>query len=546
MHNILESLPKFPFFSKIAELKDTSFLEREALTPKESRDLTLLPEEQYRFHFHAEKCMGCSSCVVACNEQNSNAPDIRWRKVAEVEWGDYPHTGRFFLSMACNHCLEPSCMKGCPTNSYTKDPLTGIVVHNQNSCIGCQYCTWNCPYSAPLYSPDLGIVTKCNMCHERLSQGDSPACVESCPVDAIEIEIINKEEWRRNKKNKNAPGLPDSSITESTTKITLPKNTDFESIQSIEKREVRQEHHHGSLISFLILSQLSVGVQILLNINQLISVLGYRSESAGAFISGNGSDVLTYSVIASAFLSMFIALFHLGRPLRAFRAVSGFFHSWISREIVFLSVFSFFAVIQAACTTNSIFPGFKSETWGIVFGSLASIFGIAGIFSSAKIYMVPARPIWNTSTTILRFFATTLMLGSAALLSLMHLYGIDDKAAVNFLLVLCINTALIQFGILLNLTSYDKRKRQIEVMEGIFILKKKYPGVFTARIFTLIAGGLILPALLEHLTAEKSFGNTSAGLIYSMFFLLLLSETAGRFLFFVTSIPKKMAGGFYS
>ena len=76
------------------------------------------------------KCIGCKCCVVACNEQNGNPAEIHWRRVGEIEGGVYPDTLRHYLSMGCNHCLEPTCMTGCPVDAYTKDPVTGIVLHS--------------------------------------------------------------------------------------------------------------------------------------------------------------------------------------------------------------------------------------------------------------------------------------------------------------------------------------------------------------------------------------------------------------------------------
>jgi len=74
------------------------------------------------------------------NEQNGNPAELNWRRVGEIEGGIYPDAQRWHLSMGCNHCLEPSCLIGCPVEAYSKDSLTGIVDHDPEICIGCQYC----------------------------------------------------------------------------------------------------------------------------------------------------------------------------------------------------------------------------------------------------------------------------------------------------------------------------------------------------------------------------------------------------------------------
>src|SRR5688572_16309616 len=177
---------------------------RQELVPPERRsregermpDRALGAGEQYRFHVDMGKCIGCKCCVVACNEQNGNPAEINWRRVGEIEGGWFPSTSRSYLSMGCNHCLEPTCLQGCPVDAYTKDPITGIVRHSADACIGCQYCTWNCSYGVPQYNPERGVVGKCDMCHGRLSEGQAPACVSACPEGAIQIEIVNTADWR--------------------------------------------------------------------------------------------------------------------------------------------------------------------------------------------------------------------------------------------------------------------------------------------------------------------------------------------------------------
>src|SRR5947209_20028844 len=180
--------------------------------------------EQYRFHFDMTKCIGCKCCVVACNEQNGNPADILWRRVGEIEGGTYPATHRNYLSMGCNHCLEPTCMTGCPVDAYTKDGLTGIVRHSADACIGCQYCTWNCSYGVPQYNPERGVVGKCDMCYGRLARGQSPACVSACPEGAIQIELVNIATWKTDYRQfANAPGMPCADDSISTTRLTLPR-----------------------------------------------------------------------------------------------------------------------------------------------------------------------------------------------------------------------------------------------------------------------------------------------------------------------------------
>src|SRR5438445_12289441 len=168
----------------------------------------LAPGEQYRFHVDMGSCIGCKCCVVACNEQNGNPASINWRRVAEIEGGWYPQVTRAYLSMGCNHCVEPTCLEGCPVDAYTKDPVTGVVLHSADACIGCQYCTWTCSYGVPQYNPERGVVGKCDLCANRLEEGRAPACVDACPEQAIQVELVNIAEWRADFSAANAPGLP--------------------------------------------------------------------------------------------------------------------------------------------------------------------------------------------------------------------------------------------------------------------------------------------------------------------------------------------------
>src|ERR1051325_3713333 len=154
--------------------------------------------------------------------------------------------------MGCNHCMEPTCLQGCPVDAYSKDPVTGVVVHSAEACIGCQYCTWNCSYGVPQYNEERGVVGKCDMCHNRLADNMAPACVGACPEGAISIEIVNIAEWRSDFLAADAPGLPSADDSISTTRITLPLNLPPDTGR-VDTNQVHIEHAHAPLVFMLVL-----------------------------------------------------------------------------------------------------------------------------------------------------------------------------------------------------------------------------------------------------------------------------------------------------
>lgn len=151
---------------------------------------------QIAFFVDSTRCINCKTCEVACKDANDAAVGRRMRKVRTFEGGEFPNVFAYNLSMSCNHCEDPACVRQCPANAYTKREEDGIVVHDPERCIGCRYCTWACPYGAPQYDSVEGRVRKCNLCVEELDRGETPICVSSCPLRAIEIgpldEIANR------------------------------------------------------------------------------------------------------------------------------------------------------------------------------------------------------------------------------------------------------------------------------------------------------------------------------------------------------------------
>ncbi|MPY94746.1 MAG: 4Fe-4S ferredoxin [Acidimicrobiia bacterium] len=343
------------------------------ITPRGPELLALDAGEQYRFAFSMSACIGCHSCEVACAEQNGLPPGTAWRRVGEIEGGDHPDTRRFHLSMSCNHCLEPACLEGCPTNAYEK-LANGVVAHHADECIGCQYCTWNCPYSVPAFQPDRRIVTKCDLCNPRLEAGMAPACVSACPTHAITVEKVDVAAWRADHRAADAPELPSGDLTLSTTRIELPRDVPGETFAAGDWN-LRPEHPHWSLVWLTLLSQLAVGVS---------ATIGSASERALA------------AGLAGAALAG--ALFHLGRPAMAYKALRNLRRSWLSREVALLSLYALLAVVAVAAPAAAV-P--------------AALVGLAGVYASARLYVVPGRPAWDSPLTILRFLATAAALGPA-------------------------------------------------------------------------------------------------------------------------------------
>ncbi|MFQ6082696.1 MAG: 4Fe-4S dicluster domain-containing protein [Candidatus Aminicenantia bacterium] len=176
-----------------------------------------------------DRCTGCQACVVACKAEN-NIPFVSpeeasrgryysWIEVVPIIEGEYPEIRARFLPRPCMQCHKPPCVKVCPVGAtYLNEE--GLVAQVYERCIGCRYCTNNCPYTLKYFNwygpswpkemenylnPDvfkrpIGVVEKCTFCHHRLQkardkaraekrelkEGDYiPACVQSCPAGAM-------------------------------------------------------------------------------------------------------------------------------------------------------------------------------------------------------------------------------------------------------------------------------------------------------------------------------------------------------------------------
>jgi formate dehydrogenase iron-sulfur subunit len=321
------------------------------------------PGQQYAFLVDLDACTGCKACVTGCNSLNGLDTGLgeAWREVGSL--------GPQNVTSACHHCADPACLKGCPAEAYEKDALTGAVIHLDDACIGCSYCTMTCPYEVPSFSDRLGIVRKCDLCHGRLTAGEAPACVQACPTEAIQIQVVDiaaaGQAW----------GLragPDPALTGPTTTYTSKRAP----VDRPARQDRRPEPAHGepALAALLVLSQWAVG----------------------AVAAGRAGLGLALVVVASL-----ASVAHLGRPLLAWRAVLGWRHSWLSREVIALSLFG--AATASAAVLGDPLP----------LRLAATAAGVTVVLSSAAIYAVTGRRWWRPAR-LLGLFGATAMVGGLA------------------------------------------------------------------------------------------------------------------------------------
>ena len=491
--------------------------------------------EQYRFHFDAAACVGCHCCEVACNEQNNNPADIKWRRVGEMEMGSFPDTLQLFNSMSCNHCIDPECLRGCPTNSYIKLD-NGIVFHDDDVCIVCQYCTWNCPYEVPVFNPDRGIVTKCHMCVDKLEEGQTPACVQACPGGAIEIEAVNVEKWLGEDMEKEgvAPHLPDISITKPTTRYTLPEIKEGEEVRPADEHLLHPAHSELPLVFMTVLTQVSLGAFLALFLGQLLYSIGFNLPEPNA--------AMAIAAFLPAAIGLPLSAMHLGRPIMAVTAMKNWKTSWLSREAIALGAYTGLATVVAGLYLLGM-KGFLLLVLEVV--TLA--IGIYGIYAQSMIYRIRARPAWNRSSTTKRFFGTGYV-GFLLIAAILLLSNGKDGATVLLAVTLLAGMAqvLIIFEEVMFYRHLDKSGPLYYQLNRTRILLQEYFGNLKRfRIYSLIIFALALP-LFAILFAASGLTGLSAFTLIIAFLGALGSELAGRYLFYRTVVPLGLAGNFFA
>jgi formate dehydrogenase iron-sulfur subunit len=148
------------------------------------------------------KCIGCKACQAACLEWNDLRDDIGTNlgsydspyDLTDRSWTvmrfyeeELPDKGLQWLIVkdGCLHCADPGCLRACPAPGALVQYANGIVDFQQENCIGCGYCQTGCPFNIPRYSLKDNKAYKCTLCSDRVAVGLEPACIKTCPTQAL-------------------------------------------------------------------------------------------------------------------------------------------------------------------------------------------------------------------------------------------------------------------------------------------------------------------------------------------------------------------------
>jgi len=156
-----------------------------------------------RIFIDIDKCLGCRSCELACAVEYSVSKDLL--KAIQEDPLPKPRTDvqqdakRGSFPLQCRHCEEPYCIDACISGAIGKDPETGLVVSNEEKCVGCWMCVMVCPWGVirpaqvSIGDKKKKVALSCDLCRDR----ETPACVEACPTGCLYFQEV--EEFKKTK-----------------------------------------------------------------------------------------------------------------------------------------------------------------------------------------------------------------------------------------------------------------------------------------------------------------------------------------------------------
>jgi len=516
--------------------------------------------KQHGFHFTVDNCIACHACEAACSEKNDNPAHIAFRSVGYVEGGTYPAYSRMNISMACNHCDDPVCLKGCPTRAYTKFAEYGAVLQDPDICFGCGYCTWVCPYNAPQLDPIKGQVSKCNMCVDRLEVGLKPACVTACLGGALEFGVIENTPDNRDQAQLDIPGFPTTDITHPNIRFqqkrSLPREmnrTDSMPLKYhqdekagrykpiVDEKEGHEKHwnlkkllssHENAHIAFTLCAQAVIGAFLILMASPY---LGEQFNPIADLTLSEGkisSALMPLLIVMVCLLSigMFKLNMHLGKPMRFYRGFNNLRHSPVSREIAGVSLF---------------FGGLGGYTFfGLAVAAV--IGGIVGSYYMYKLYRIPARPFWDHWQTATSFVGTSLVGGALVIAIVMAIVNAVFMPFEQLQLLLRLCAVIASAGLVMEIIGLTFHARDLKAYAGegaasLYIQSVEYGKSYILR------NVLLAISFMAAIYVGSVGLIAEAGILVGILLAIALVVTAviGRALFYVLVIPTTMPGAFF-
>ncbi len=541
--------------------------------------------KQHGFYFTADNCIGCHACESACAEKNETPSHLAFRSVGYVEGGSFPDFQRMNISMACNHCDDPVCLKGCPTLAYTKHTEYGAVLQDPDTCFGCGYCTWVCPYNAPQLDPVKGEVSKCNMCVDRLEVGLKPACVSACVGNALDFGVIENVPENRDQAKVSIPGFPDPEISrpnirfqqktglpeEMTRTDDAPIKYHLDKSTGNYKPTLDPKHGHekywniarlssreNPLALFTLCTQAGIGAFVITFLGSLLGIDVFRALF--------NSDWFLFAPLFGfglAAFGLFLSTTHLGKPFRFYRGFNNLRYSPVSREGLGVAIFMVFAALTLLFSTpnnetvsqlmKSIFSLDLSLLRGPLLSAAVSVSGvvsvigaIGGLYYMIKCYLIPARPFWNHWQTAASFVGTTLSLGSLLMGTIAVVGVLTSSLGSSLQSVFSGFSVCLIAGIGLELIGlYAHAKENISAEhEGAashYIQTTTFGKTYWLRNVVLVSAlAIVLVLSLVDLSGE-------IGLLlwFVVGAITLMMSLVSRALFYVLVVPTTMPGAFF-
>ena len=454
------------------------------------------------------RCVGCQTCTVACKHENDTVPGVQWRKVLDVEVGQYPDVERLFLVTGCQHCAEPSCVPVCPTGA-TKQREDGLVTMDYDLCIGCASCAVACPYQArtivhdkPTYfgsatvqetkvahDERVGVAQKCTFCVDRIDDGSAlgflpgtdplatPACASSCISQAIKFGDFNDPEshvsklvternfFQMHEELGNDPQI--KYLIETPAIPARPSedsDLDEETLSDTENALVGERQTFWDMRAAMnfILGGIGSGAIVM---TYLVSLITSMSNAELTRIN-------LISVIVIAF-GLFFVWLKIGRKLRAPLAILRPQTSWMSREIyavglIFLSTgLEFFYTNHILNVTT-------------VIGAAAFLYCQGRILHSGK-----GIPSWRVDQMPLMLIATGLLEGICLFVLISSIFGTEISG----------NSPILPITILLILLNSFLWRRYLRNLKlwGIGPIDRDILSKVTPKLYII---GHILPLIL--------------------------------------------------